>query len=206
MQPNIVRYIEGYSYDGDIDNDSFKSAVCEMYIGFQHTIPAEIFSSQMVEDDAEEASFNSDIFEGHDDFVLPDPDEGTTVSSDIFLDDLLSMNDECDIVTYPPCHESNNLSHYSDVNLSYDTDIMLDENIAKEFMMLPTIGGQDMQLRKLGALSHKLTTCFDNPLNNEANGISYFSHKPVGIPDKHLKNIMYNTQEYPFYLCREMLI
>ena len=113
---------EECSYDGDVDNDSFKSAVCEMYGGFRHTIFTEIFASQTVKDETfctssgDKMKYESE----HNDLVIYASDED--VIDDNSCDGLLSIDDEYDL-------EYVESSYLSDGNLSFDTDISFGECI-----------------------------------------------------------------------------
>jgi len=202
MKYSTINYIEECSYDGDIDNDSFKSAVCEMYGGFRHTIPTEIFTPQIVDDEALYAtSNNATLCNSEQDLILYASDEGTTVSDEIPSDDLLSLNGECSRVGYPLSCENDDLSYCSycsycsDGDLSYDNDLILDDSMEKEFIMLTTIDERSIKLRKLDTLLRKPSQSLDAPLNVNTNDTPYIYNELINTPVKHAKDIISNMRE-----------
>jgi len=185
MQQISVKSLEECSsYDGDVDNDSFKSAVCEMYGGFRHTVPTEIFASQTFNDEALCVSSGSDmVYTPDSDLIIYTSDEGTV--DDVSFDGLISLDDECNL----------DYGESSDGNLSYDTDISLGECTEEEDIIPSLIKERSIKLKKLDKTPQTQTENFNIPMNVKPSDMDHIYNEVTNVPNIHLKDVISNIKE-----------
>jgi len=176
-QSTRMNHTEDYCYDGDADDDSFQSAICEKYNGFHflHPLPTEPLPTENSNDilHTRTGSFEVLYTSGDGNVVLYALDE-----NEIIYNDGTSLSSAHSRTPHLLNDNEDDLSYLSYESSLYDTDISLDDDIEQEFLILTLSEERNIILKKLNTPSDELQLSTYSPScpqisSEESNSVKY---------------------------------
>lgn len=154
-QYTSTNYNEEYSYDGDADDDSFQSAICEKYDGFKlmPTTPVTPISSEKSRDmlHTRERVYEIVCTSGDGNPILYELDK-----NDISDNDVRSTSSNHSALSVSLNDNADDLSYIPDEDSLYHTETSTDDDIEQEYLMLTALEGRNVIFTKLNTSFDKL--------------------------------------------------
>jgi len=180
-----MNHAEDYCYDGDADDDSFQSAICEKYDGFRllNPSPAEPLPTENNKNMLHTKTGSLEIlFTSGDGKVVLYDDEASISSAQSEISHLFNENED-------------DLSYISYESSLYNTDISLDDDIDEEFLMLTLWEERNIIFKKLNTSSEELQLNPTTPLNQKMNATQCYSAETSIDFNNSDSNVICNIQD-----------